>query len=241
VIVLTGLLWALAGAGIGLIAGGLAALLVARLTQMTSREGAAGYFLVALALIGALLGLLAGIFLYASAAPEGTAMIHAAAALSGVLSLALAMAIALWSWINLREAPLLYGNAQANLELEFRLRKDAAPDGAPSTWLNIEVQTRTTRPVASLLTSGIREMDGYQLLPAVQGPLYRSRNRVIVARVADRQMEAFIPRMSRKPDPEADWSAWQRPQDVVSAQGLDSPPAILEMRWRVRRYGDPSR
>lgn len=79
------------------------------------------------------------------------------------------------------------------------------------------------------------------IIPAIQQPIYRSANRVIVVRLVGRQDEAFMPRMRRTPDPQSDWSEWVRPQSVDPPYGV-APPAplhsIVELRYRVRKYGD---
>lgn len=72
--VFIGVLWGLGGMvlGFGLFAAGAA--LYAHWTQASNREGAVGYFMVALGLIGALLGLVAGLVWYARGAPTGEAL-----------------------------------------------------------------------------------------------------------------------------------------------------------------------
>jgi hypothetical protein len=112
--------------------------------------------------------------------------------------------------------------------------------GSPSQWLDIEVQTGNTRPVATV-TSPIRTEGEYLIVPAVQGPLYRSGSRVIVVRVGEQQTEVFMPKMKRTPDPKGDWSEWMRPRVVDPPSGV-TPPApltsMIELRYRVRPYGE---
>lgn len=81
----------------------------------------------------------------------------------------------------------------------------------------------------------------YTAIPVVQGPFYRSGSRVIVVRVGEKQVEAFMPPIKRTPDPKADWSEWYRATAVDPPYGV-TPAAplkpMLELRYRVRKYGD---
>ena len=236
-----GLLWALGGAVAGLVVGIFVGMAIVKLGNVTSREGAAGYAVVAVAIIGAMVGALAGIALYARSAPAGQGTAFAGSAVLGVVGLIAAIALGIWGFMNLREAPIEYSGAQANLELELRVKSSDAPEGTPSSWLDIEVQTANTRPVGTVLTSSVRTEGEYLIIPVVQGPLYRSGQRVIVVRVGEKQIEAFMPKMKRTPDPKADWSEWVRPRAVDPPYGV-TPPAplksMIELRYRVRPYGE---
>jgi len=235
-----GVLWTLGGAVAGLVVGLLVGMAIVKLGNVTSREGAAGYAVVAVGIIGAMLGALVGIVLYARSAPAGQGTSFAGSTVLGIVALVAAIAFGIWGFLNLREAPIEYDGAQANLELELRVRTSDAPEGSPSSWLDIEVQTANTRPVGTVLTSSIRSDGDHLIIPVVQGPLYRSGQRVIVVRVADKQVEAFIPKMKRTPNPKADWSEWERPRAVDPPYGV-TPPAplksMIELRYRVRPYG----
>lgn len=240
---LTGLLWALGGMALGAVLFAMGAALVAQLTHASNREGAVGYFVIGLGVVGGLLGLVAGLSWYARTAPAGQAwqqLGHALLGLAVLLGLVVAVA---WAWVQSQELPVQYeGQAQANFELEFRLPAAAAPAGSARQWLSVEVTTRKTRPVALVLPDQVRHEQGHQVVPAVQGPLVAARQRLVVARLelpdGPRDL-VFMPRMARKPDPRADWSAWEPPREVYDprAGGPASAPP-LELRWRVRRYGD---
>lgn len=239
---LAGVAWALAGAAIGFVVSALLAALFAKLANVTSREGAAGYLVIGVGLLGAIAGTVAGILLFARSAPAGEGARAAGTAFLGLLGLLALVALAVWGWMNLREDPVTYGNTQASLELEFRVRKADAPEGAPSRWLDVEVQTSSTRPAGTVISSGVREEEGYLVVPVVQNPLVRASNRVIVARVADRHVEVFVPPIRRKPDPKAGWSEWYAPRLVEPAGGAGTtgpaPRPILEVRYRIRLYGE---
>jgi hypothetical protein len=58
--------------------------------------------------------------------------------------------------MQLREAPLEYNGAMANLELEFRIRSADLPPSASDGWLNVEVQTAKTRPEGTVIWSAKR-------------------------------------------------------------------------------------
>ena len=143
---LVGLLWALSGAIVGLIVGLVGASVFASVTDMTSREGASGYFVIAVGLIGAIIGLIAGLVMYGRSAPAGQGAAHIGAGTLGFVALVGAVAILLWAFMQLREAPLEYDGAMANLELEFRIRSTDLPASSSDGLLNVEVQTAKTRP-----------------------------------------------------------------------------------------------
>ena len=238
---LVGLLWALGGAVVGFIAGALVAVAIAQATNASNREGAQGYAMIAAGLIGAIIGLVTALVLYGRSAPAGHGTAFVGAGGMGVLGLIAAVVIGLWAYMNLREAPLKYGGSMASLELELRVKSSELPPDELYNWLDVEVQTSKTRPVATLSWSSKRVDGEYTIVPATQGPLYRSGSRVIVVRINGRQTEAFMPRMRRTPDPKADWSAWVGPQSVDPPYGVvPSAPlrSIVELRYRVRRYGE---
>jgi hypothetical protein len=238
---LVGLLWALGGAVIGLIVGLIGASVFASVTHMTSREGASGYFVVAIGLVGAILGLIAGLVMYARSAPAGQGAAHFGSGTLGFIALVAAVAVCLWAFMQLREAPLEYNGAMANLELEFRIRSADLPAASPDGGLNVEVQTAKTRPEGTVIWSAKRVDGEYTIIPAVQGPLYRSGSRMIVVRLGEAQVEVFSPPMKRTPDPKADWSEWYRPRVVDPPYGVVAPAPLkskLELRYRVRAYGE---
>ena len=238
---LAGLLWALGGGVVGLIVGLIAGVAIAKFTNTPSREGAAGYVMIAVGLIGALAGVVAGIVLYGRSAPTGQATAYAGSSALGVLGLVAAVALALWAVMNLRETPAMYGGSMADLLLELRVKSSDAPPADSTGWLSIEVQTAKTRPEGSVSWSDARTEDGYRIIPVTQGPLSRAASRVIVVRIADRQVELFTPPMKRMPNPKADWSTWYRPSAVEPLYGVVpvSPlHAILELRYRIRVYGE---
>jgi MFS family permease len=237
----TGLLWAVGGAVAGFAVGVIVGLVIVRITSMTSREGASGYFTIGLGLLGAIGGLVAGLVLFGRSAPAGQGLAYSGSGILGVVGLVAVVALSLWAFVNLREAPLEYDGALANLELEFRVKTaELPPADSVSDWLYLEVQTAKTRPVGNVLWSYKRTDGAFTIIPVVQGPLYRAGNRIIAVRIEGRQNEIFVPRMKRTPDPKADWSAWVRPQVVDPLYG-EQPTApltpMLELRYRVRPYG----
>jgi len=233
---------AIAGAVGGFLVAALLAALFAKVTNVSTREGATGYFVIAVGLLGALAGTVLGIFLFARSAPPGAGVRFAASALLGLAGLAALVALGVWGWASSREVPAKYGDTLASLELEFRVKKDTAPPGPPSRWLDVEVRTSTTRPQGLVLGDQVREEAPWLVVPVIQNPLYRSSNRLIAARVADRHVEVFTPPWKAKPDPGAGWSGWYPPRvvDPVREEGAAgaAPRPILEVRYRVRLYGE---
>jgi hypothetical protein len=238
---LVGLLWALGGAVVGLIVGLVGAAIFASVTNMTSREGASGYFVVAIGLIGAVIGLIVGLVMYGRRAPVGQGAAHFGSGALGFVALVAAIAVCLWAFMQLREAPLEYNGAMANLEMEFRIRSSDLPASSSDGWLNVEVQTAKTRPEGTVIWSSKRVDGDYTIIPVVQGPLYRSGSRMIVVRLGEEQVEVFSPPMKRTPDPKADWSEWYRPRVVDPPYGVVPPKPLkskLELRYRIRVYGE---
>lgn len=238
-----GLLWALGGMVLGSVLFALGASLYAQATHASNREGAVGYFVVALGLIGGLLGLVAGLIWFARSAPAGEAMRQLGLGVLGLLALVAVLAAAVWAWVQTREVPVTYdGNTQASLLLEFRAQAASMPAGPVRQWLDVEVNTANTRPVALVLQDEVRHEGTQLVVPAVQGPLIRAGNRLVVARLklpGGERHEVFMPKMPRRPDPRADWSEWVSPREVFDVtSGQSGAPALLQMRWRLRLYGE---
>jgi len=237
---LLGLLWALGGAVVGFIAGALIAVAIAKVTDMSNREGAQGYFMIALGLIGAIVGIIAGLTLYGRSAPSGQGVAFTGSGALGVAGLVAVVALSLWAFMNLREAPLEYGGAMADLEMELRFKSAELPKGDVSRWMDVEVHTAKTRPVGTIQWSDKRSEDDLTIVPVVQGPLHRSGGRVIVVTVDGRQVEVFNPSMKRTPNPKADWSEWYRPARVDPPYGVVPPKplqSMFELRYKIRVYG----
>lgn len=238
---LSGLLWALGGGVAGLVAGGLIGMAIAKMTDMSSREGASGYFVVLVALVGAVVGLVAGVVLFGRSAPDGQGAAFAGSSVLGVVALVAVLALGLWAFTTLRETPAMYDGAMATLELELRARVDDLPVTTSNDWLQLEVQTAKTRPEGDVSWSRARTEGVMRIIPVTQGPLVRSGSRVIVVRVKDQRDEIFIPPMKRLPDRNADWSPWytastvEPPYGVVPAAPLR---AIFELRYRITVYGE---
>jgi len=104
---LVGLLWALGGGIAGLIVGLVGASVFAGVTNMTSREGASGYFAISIGLIGALIGLIVGLVMYARSAPVGHRVAYIGSGTLGFVALIAAVAVFIWAFMQLREAPLV--------------------------------------------------------------------------------------------------------------------------------------
>jgi hypothetical protein len=233
-----GLLYALGGAAAGLMLGVGAGMLIVRLANITDREGASGYAILGVGILGALLGLVAGISLFVRSAPPGEGSKQLVGAVLGLTALVLVVLAGVWSMMQLREAPLEYDGAMATLEMELRFKTDDVPSAPDSRWLYVEVQTNSTRPEGTPLHARAREEDGHTIIPVVQQPLFRAGKRTLVVRINDRHTERYDLPMMRTPDPRADWSAWLRPSAAEGASGDSMLSAMTEARYRVRRYGD---
>lgn len=239
--ILLGLVWAFGGAIVGCLAGAIIAVTISKVTGASNREGAQGYFMVALALVGAVIGIFAGLVLYSRSAPTGEGYINFGSGAFGVVAVMVGIALALFAFKRLREAPTEYGGAMATLEMEFRMRTSDLLEGSASQWLFVEVQTANTRPEGTVLWSKARTEGAFTIIPVAQNPLSRANNRVVVARIEGKQTESFVPPMKRVPDAKADWSEWYRPQMIDPPYGVETREPLsakLELRYRVRAYGD---
>ncbi len=237
--ILIGLFWSLVGGVAGFIVVAVGAAIYASVTGMSDREGGRGYFMIALGLVGAVMGLITGLVLYGRSAPSGQSAAYSGSGVLGFVALVAAIALSLWAFMQLREAPLEYGGSFASLQMEFRTKTTDIPADNPKTWLNVEVQTGKSRPEGDVNWKSRRIEGEYTIIPVSQGPLVRSGSRVIMVRVGEQQVEAFMPPMKRTPDLKTDWSEWYRPGVVDAPWGV-TPVAplksVLEMRYKVTVY-----
>ncbi|MBI3368125.1 MAG: hypothetical protein HY021_06695 [Burkholderiales bacterium] len=236
-------MWSLGGMALGLMLFTAGAALFAQRAHVSTREGAAGYFVVALGIIGAILGLVAGLGVYTHNAAPGEGWLRLGLGSLGLAALAATLVVVGWFYLQSHELPVKYdGQTMANLELEFRMPANAILSTPVRQWLSVEVTTRKTRPEALVLQDATRLEGSHLVVPAVQGPLHGAWNRLVVARLeapdGPRHL-VFMPRMPRKPDPTADWSPWQGPREVHDPKtGAAASTPAMELRWRVRRYGE---
>ena len=238
---LLGLAFALGGLVIGTVVGALLGALAVAVFHVTSREGAAGYLVVAAGLLGGLAGVVGGLMWHAHRAPSGETLGAFGQGTLGVIGLVALLAAGVWGWMQTREDPVVYdGQTQANLLLEFRIAEAQARPGAVSQWMSVEVTTANTRPEVLLLRDKLRREGGQLVIPGIQGPLIRSGSRLIVARLRDgdrHRDEVFQPPIPRKPDPRADWSPWVAPVQVFSPNETGTPAPQLQLRWKIELYG----
>lgn len=240
---LIGLFWMLGGGVAGCIAGIAAAKVITDITKASNREGAHGYLMVLLGLVGGVIGLMGGLSGYGQTAPAGAGGSYVGSALLGLAGLGVAIGLGLWVFRYFQERPVTYeGQAMADLLIELRIETARIPgDAGPRNWFGVDVQTSTTRPSALVLWDQKRIEDSYTVFPVIQGPLTRAGRRLVSVNIEGRQAEAFLPPMKRVPDPKADWSDWYDPRHVAPAYGVVAPAALQPMfalRYRVRRYGD---
>ncbi|MCC6242028.1 MAG: hypothetical protein IT353_04270 [Gemmatimonadaceae bacterium] len=238
---LSGLLWALGGGVVGLLVGGLIGVIIAKVTEMPSREGASAYFALLIALAGAVIGIVAGVVMYGRSAPSGQSVVFVGSSALGILGLVSAVALATWAYSNLRETPALYDGAMASLELELRVRQTDIPVGSDDGWVQVEVQTANTRPEGDVQWSRARTEGDMRIIPVSQNPLIRATNRVIVVRIRGRHHELFVPPMKRLPDRAVDWSPWYDATSVEATDQSGTPSTlspIISLRYRIKVYGE---
>jgi len=239
--ILLGLFWALVGGAVGFALGVGAASAYASFTNMSGREGARGFFAVAIGLVGAIIGIATAIVIYGRSAPSGQSAAYSASGLAGIVGLIAVIVLSVWAYMQLIEKPLEYGGARADLEMEFRTQTANVPTANPEGWLAVEVQTAKSRPEGDVGWKSRRIDGAHTIIPVVQSQLVRATSRIIVVRVGEQQVESFAPPMKRTPNPKADWSEWSPPRNVDPPYGVTpSAPlkSVLELRYRVRAWGD---
>ncbi len=235
---LIGVLYALGGAIAGLLLGLGGGTLFARIANITDREGAAGYFVIGVAILCALVGLVVGVSLFVRSAPAGEGTKQLVAAVLGLTALLVLLAGGAWSLLQMREAPLEYDGALATLEMELRFKTTELPTDLNSRWLSVEVHTQSTRPEGTPLPSRTRVEGAHTIIPVVQQPLYRAGRRTLVVRLEGKHTELYALPLKRTPTPSADWSDWLQPTTVEASINNDVPTPMTAVRYRVRRYGE---
>jgi hypothetical protein len=94
-----GLLWTFGGAVAGFVVGALVAIVIAQLANTPNRDGEASYLMIAGGIVGAVIGIVAGIALYARSAPTGQVGAFAGSTAMGIAGLVALAVLGLWSYV----------------------------------------------------------------------------------------------------------------------------------------------
>lgn len=221
----------------GLFASGWVASLHAGWHQMSNREGAAGYFVVLMALVGGVVAFVAGIIVarmvahsaepgFLKAAGGGLAFVAAATGL-----------VLLLSRLTADIPPRLDGKVLV-LEVEFRLpvgaERPTGESGAPHFELRSVINgVARDGEYGKLQIDRMREEGGRWIVPASVALFSRRGQRAVDAKFGETVIGRFLVPLPGKPGPEfLEWSEWMpRPRSGEPAWP-DSEPSY---RFRIQR------
>ncbi len=220
---------------LGLFSAGLVAAAYTQWYHVTTREGADGYTIVGLAVLGGIAG---GIIGLATARWLAAAGFWKAAgcSLGLVLGVAALVALALYLFADL--PPKLDGH-ELRLEVEIKLPAgQPKPDGeAKFTLASVVNQRQRAAQSGSLQLDQARRENGRWIVPA-QAPLFTTRGqRMIRADVAATNLASFMLPLPARPGPSHEqWSEWL-PQPRAGEPPW--PESKAAYRFRVQRILPP--
>ena len=223
---------------VGFIGGALAGTFIAAATHMSNFEGAAGYFAVLIGLVGALLGLVLGVWL-ALRARGATRSFAAVAVYSGAsLGTIIAVSTAIIMLMLFFDSTLNRGSAKPQALFEIRMPPDTKL-AADRSDVEIELNTDRNSDYAYKSKEEYQYNDGDR--PVISGGVdlaFRSSSRIIVLKRKGEPDLLFKLNLSGKPGHSDAFGPWQ-PIDWVAEAGAQQPrkatPADkYEIRYRVR-------
>lgn len=225
-----------------LVSSGVVAALYADWYHVSTREGYAGFFVVGLALLGAIAGCVLGLVIARMLGTEDSGGFFKAAGIACGVATALSGATALVLFLLADFPPKLDGEEMA-LEVEILL-----PEGVELTPSDFEGETEfvlgsvvggTRRAVryGELNVSAAKDEDGRWVVPG-EVFLFTSRgDRVIQIRIGDSVRAAFgVPLPAHPGRENLAWSGWL-PQPPPG--GAPWPETEASFRFRVRRIPPP--
>lgn len=198
-------------------------------------------------IVGLGLGIWLGLRLGRKAAPPQAAQAvprapshtlrNVAIAIGGIVALAAGiLAIQYYSVPHRLE----YDGSGASLEIELR-----APAALATTLdvnvLEISLDTDLNQMPGSWSDDPPRAEGDWTILSGEVELYYRTAQRLLVIRFPDGRDLIFNPHLASKPDPEAGWSDWRKP-DFIGVPGQaqtakPGPDEPYELRYRVRVWG----
>lgn len=232
----------LPAAVLGLIAGGIIGTACSRWYRISSFEGASGYFVVGIALLGAAVAFLAGLTTAGLLNPPVGASYLKTIGLSLAAVLVLSAAAAGVSRMLADVPPTIDGH-ELLLEVEFKLPVGITESPVDGTGENVftlySVRNRTVRESerGTLDVASARCEGGRWIVPATVS-LFTSRgSRTIDFMLHGKQMGGFLLLLPGHPGREfLEWSEWSpRPR----APHPPWPDTSVSYRFRVRVFGPP--
>ncbi len=220
----------------GLFASGWAASLHAGWHQMSNREGAVGYFVIFMALLGGFVSFVGGLVIARVVAGGAEPGFFKAAGCGLGFVAAVTLVAILASRLSADIPPTLDGK-ELVLEVEFRLPAGAAAPtqetGPPSFELGaVSGGTMRDSRGGTLRVGDAREEEGRWIVPATV-ELFSSRGqRSIEGRLGDAVLGRFFVPLPGRPGPEhLEWSGWLPQPRPGDPPWPDTEPSF---RFRVR-------
>ena len=232
------LIGGLIGIVAGFIAGAFAGSLIATATHMSTFEGAAGYFAVLIGLLGAAVGLFAGVWIAfritGKRAGLGGVMVYGALSLGAVIACSAGV---IWLMLFF-DSTLNRGSAKPQALFEIRMSPGTKLADDRSD-VEIELNTDQNSAYAYKSKKEYQYNDGDR--PVVSGGVdlaFRSSSRIIVLKRKDEPDLLFRLNLSGKPGHTDAFGPWQ-PIDWVAEAGAQQPRKATaadkyEIRYRVR-------
>lgn len=218
---------------LGLFGTGWFASAYARWTQMSNREGAVGYFIIFLALLGGVAGLVAGLVIARWTGSPDSIFWKPLACSTGFVAVGLGL-VAGFCYLQADIPPRLAGD-KLRLEVEIRLPagQDKPAGKAAFTLGSVAGGTQRASRYGELDLAGARREGDRWILPA-RVELFTSRGqRVILATVEGQTLAAFqIPLPARPRVEHESWSVWFPNPPEGSPPWPDSKASC---RYRVQR------
>jgi hypothetical protein len=220
---------------------GTAALLCADWTRIPQREGAAGFFVVGMALLGAFLGLVLGIGFARGWFVASPGFLKAFGLTLATCTAGSALITGL-VWLAADLKPKIDGR---ELELAFELRYpvDAPPDSAEALARShvtfVRLSDGDSRGRGELSSDAAREDDGRRIVPGTLEIDTSAAKKLLNIRLGDERNLLFTLDFGAKPKTkDFEWSGWI---DAAYELGQQPPPSDrrFAVRYRVRLVEPP--
>lgn len=227
---------------VGLIGAGFAAGAYASWYHMTTREGAAGFFVLGMGLLGGMASFVIGLLVArigASGAPPS--FVKAIAASNGII-LAICGLVVLVCYL-LADFPPTIDGEELRLEVEIRLPAGHAKpvsdekSTAEFTLGSVVNHTRRASQPGTLKVADAREENGRWIIPAEVFVFTTRGDRSIDARLGGESIAGFVIPLPARPGKEHEqWSKWMPQPPAGSSPWPDTKSSF---RFRVQRIPPP--
>lgn len=249
------------GAGVGLAAGWAAGEILARVLNVSCFEGACGYFVALIALLGGAIGLVAGILLVllrkrgtavsgeqipVSSEPGGEKDGRRGLRTTGQLFAAIAVIAGVviggvWGYVWISDDSL-GGHNQAAPRLHYEIRFPAGTV-LPEKKAAVDAQLYTEKNQAwgNLYDDWRRQDEGRQVVAGFFELYFRAHSRVLSMKLPGGPKYVFVLRLPRSPGHMPEYTPWYQVDTVDEGSG-ETRPAVasddVQIRYRVVYAGN---